>query len=80
MYHLPHTQVFPLLAVTILSFRKESLMSVTNMQSVEAVLADLSSLPVIPLLQMALEKEQIAATHRNSFSVATGCARNIKLH
>ncbi|CAL7939102.1 unnamed protein product [Xylocopa violacea] len=50
-------EIIPLLAVVILSFRKENLMQVNNQQSVEAVLADLSSLKVIPLLQLALLSE-----------------------
>ncbi|XP_076230802.1 TBC1 domain family member 19 [Calliopsis andreniformis] len=50
-------EIIPLLAVTILSFRKENLMQVNNLQNVEAVLADLSSLKVIPLLQLALLRE-----------------------
>ncbi|XP_071871913.1 TBC1 domain family member 19 [Bombus fervidus] len=50
-------EIIPLLAVTILSFRKENLMQVNNQQSVEAVLADLSSLKVVPLLQLALLRE-----------------------
>ncbi|XP_076644487.1 TBC1 domain family member 19 [Halictus rubicundus] len=50
-------EIIPLLAVTILSFRKENLMQVNTLQSVEAVLADLSSLKVIPLLQLALLRE-----------------------
>lgn len=49
-------EVFPLLAAAILSFRRDNLMSVDNLQAAESVLADLSSLPVIPLLQLALEK------------------------
>ena len=48
-------EVFPILAAAIISFRKDNLMQVTTLQNVEAVLADLSSLPVIPLLQLALE-------------------------
>ncbi|XP_078040185.1 TBC1 domain family member 19 isoform X3 [Augochlora pura] len=47
-------EIIPLLAVAILSFRKENLMQVNTLQSVEAVLADLSSIKVIPLLQLAL--------------------------
>ncbi|XP_076761756.1 TBC1 domain family member 19 [Xylocopa sonorina] len=50
-------EIIPLLAVVILSFRKENLMQVNNQQSVEAVLADLSSLKIIPLLQLALLNE-----------------------
>lgn len=48
--------MFPLLAATILSFRRENLLIANNLHNVEAVLADLSSLPVIPLLQLALKK------------------------
>lgn len=50
-------EIIPLLAVTILSFRKENLLQVNTQQNVEAVLADLSSLKVMPLLQLALLKE-----------------------
>ena len=49
-------EVFPLLAAAILSFRRDNLMLVDTLQAAESVLADLSSLPVIPLLQLALEK------------------------
>lgn len=49
-------EVLPLLAASIISFRKDNLMLVDNLQSFEAVLADLSSLLVVPLLQLALEK------------------------
>ncbi|XP_033212834.1 TBC1 domain family member 19-like [Belonocnema kinseyi] len=50
-------EIIPLLAVTILSFRKENLMQVSNLHNVEAVLSDLSSLKVMPLLQLVLLKE-----------------------
>ncbi|XP_014485954.1 PREDICTED: TBC1 domain family member 19 isoform X2 [Dinoponera quadriceps] len=50
-------EIIPLFAVTILSFRKDNLLQVNTQQNVEAVLADLSSLKVIPLLQLALLKE-----------------------
>ncbi|KAH0550622.1 TBC1 domain family member 19 [Cotesia glomerata] len=50
-------EIIPLLAVTILSFRKENLLQVNNLVNVEAILADLSSLKVMPLLQLALLKE-----------------------
>ena len=43
-------EVFPLLAASILSFRKDNLLRVNNVTGVEAVLADLSSLPILPLL------------------------------
>lgn len=50
-------EIIPLLAVVIVIFRKDNLMKVSTLQNVEAVLADLSSIAVIPLLQMALIKE-----------------------
>ncbi|XP_050454907.1 TBC1 domain family member 19 [Cataglyphis hispanica] len=50
-------EIIPLLAVTILSFRKENLLQVNTQQNIEAVLADLSSLKVMPLLQLALLRE-----------------------
>lgn len=76
-------EIIPLLAVTILSFRKENLMQVNTLHNVEvrlnlyflqespfrlncettcyfdfqAVLADLSSLKVMPLLQLSLLKD-----------------------
>ena len=49
-------EVFPLLAASILSFRKDNLLRVNNITGVEAVLADLSSLPIVPLLQLALAR------------------------
>lgn len=50
-------EVIPMLAVVILIFRKENLYKVTTLQNLEAVLADLSSIAVIPLLQIAFSKE-----------------------
>lgn len=50
-------EIIPLLAVVIFIFRKDNLLKVTTLQNIEAVLADLSSIEVIPLLQMALIKE-----------------------
>lgn len=50
-------EIIPLLAVTIISLRKENLMQVTTLLNIEAVLADLSSILVMPLLQTALFKE-----------------------
>lgn len=47
-------EIIPLLAVAILNFRKENLLQVNIQQNVEAVLADLSSIKVMPLLQLAL--------------------------
>ncbi len=49
-------EVFPLLAAAIISFRRDNLMQVNTLAGVESVLADLSSLSVIPLVQLALEK------------------------
>ncbi|XP_044255390.1 TBC1 domain family member 19 [Tribolium madens] len=50
-------EIIPMLALVILIFRKENLLKVNTLQNIEAVLADLSSISVIPLLQMALLKE-----------------------
>ncbi|XP_062521194.1 TBC1 domain family member 19-like [Corticium candelabrum] len=46
--------LLPLLAVGILSFRKESLMQVTSVAQAEAVLSDIGFVQVIPLIQLAL--------------------------
>ncbi|XP_072384217.1 TBC1 domain family member 19 [Diabrotica undecimpunctata] len=50
-------EIISLLAVVILIFRRDNLLKVTTLQNIEAVLADLSSIAVIPLLQMALMKD-----------------------
>lgn len=50
-------EIIPLLAVIILSFRRDSLMQVDTMESIDTVLADLSSIRVLPLIQLALAKE-----------------------
>lgn len=50
-------EIVPLLAVAILSLRKENLMQVSTLLNIEAVLADLSSIVVMPLLQIALLKD-----------------------
>ncbi|XP_014256555.1 TBC1 domain family member 19 [Cimex lectularius] len=53
-------EILPLLAVNILSLRKDNLLSVNTMQNFESVLADLSSIHVMPIIQMCLlnyEKE-----------------------
>lgn len=47
-------EIIPFLAIIILSFRKESLMQVNTMDNIEAVLADLSSIKVLPLIQLTL--------------------------
>lgn len=51
-------EIVPLLAVAILSLRKQNLMQVTTLLNIEAVLADLSSIVVMPLLQIALLKDE----------------------
>lgn len=50
-------EILPLLSIIILSFRRDSLMQVSNIESIEAVLADLSSIKVLPLLQLALSRD-----------------------
>lgn len=50
-------EILPLLAIIIVSFRKESLMQVTTIENIEAVLADLSSIKVLPLLQLTLSRD-----------------------
>lgn len=50
-------EIVPLLAIIILSFRRDSLMQVGTMESIEAVLQDLSSLKVLPLIQLALSRD-----------------------
>ncbi|CAG9765503.1 unnamed protein product [Ceutorhynchus assimilis] len=53
-------EIVPLLAVVIVVFRKDNLMKVNTLANIEAVLADLSSIAVVPLLQMALMKDGTA--------------------
>lgn len=50
-------EILSLLAIIILSFRKESLMHVSSFENIEAVLADLSSIKVLPLIQLALTRD-----------------------
>lgn len=50
-------EILSLLSVIILSFRKESLMQVNTLDNIEAVLADLSSVKVLPLIQLALSRD-----------------------
>lgn len=50
-------EILSLLAIIILSFRKESLLQVSTIESIEAVLADLSSIKVLPLVQLALSRD-----------------------
>lgn len=48
-----------MLSIIILSFRKESLMQVNTLDNIEAVLADLSSIKVLPLVQLALSFKEV---------------------
>ncbi|XP_048516497.1 TBC1 domain family member 19 [Dendroctonus ponderosae] len=50
-------EVVPVLALAIVVFRKQNLMKVNTLANIEAVLADLSSIAVVPLLQMAFIKD-----------------------
>lgn len=50
-------EILALLSIIILSFRKESLMQVSSIEQIEAVLADLSSIKVLPLVQLALSRD-----------------------
>ncbi|XP_022220895.1 TBC1 domain family member 19 [Drosophila obscura] len=50
-------EILPLFAIIILSFRKESLMQVASLDNIEAILADLSSIKVLPLVQLALSRD-----------------------
>ncbi|KAB0800144.1 hypothetical protein PPYR_08024 [Photinus pyralis] len=50
-------EIVPLLAVTIVIFRRANLLRVNTLQNMEAVLADLSSISVMSMLQMSLSKE-----------------------
>ena len=53
---LDHPVNILIIILAIFSFRRDNLMQVTTAAGVEAVLADLSSLPVIPLIMLALER------------------------
>ncbi|VVC38302.1 Rab-GTPase-TBC domain [Cinara cedri] len=48
-------EVLPLLAVAILSFRKDNLLQVNTLPNIESLLVDLSSLNVLSLLQFTLK-------------------------
>lgn len=47
-------EILPVLAVAIFSFRKTNLLKVQSYNAAEAVLADLTTLQVIPLIQLSL--------------------------
>lgn len=70
--HLPPEQLFYLwdlvlaydsleitavLAVSVLIFRRDNVLRVNTLANIDAVLADLSSIKVMSILQMALSKE-----------------------
>ena len=46
--------VLPLLAASVFSLRRDNLHRVTAQETAESVLSDLSTIQVIPLLQMAI--------------------------
>lgn len=50
-------EILPLFAIIILSFRKDSILQVTSLDCIEAILADLSSIKVLPLIQLALSRD-----------------------
>lgn len=50
-------EAIPLLAVVIIIFRRDNLLRVNTLQHVEAIIADLSSISVMSMLQMALSSE-----------------------
>ncbi|XP_013110989.1 TBC1 domain family member 19 isoform X1 [Stomoxys calcitrans] len=50
-------EILSIFAIIILSFRKESLMQVNSLDNIEAILADLSSIQVLPLIQLALSRD-----------------------
>ncbi|XP_076056291.1 TBC1 domain family member 19 [Oratosquilla oratoria] len=51
-------EILPILALAIVSFRRENLMDVTTQQAAEAVLADITSMRTVPLLKLALAPER----------------------
>ncbi|XP_069956275.1 TBC1 domain family member 19 isoform X4 [Cherax quadricarinatus] len=51
-------EILPVLALAIISFRRENLMDVTSQQGAEAVLADITAIRVIPLLKLALAADR----------------------
>ncbi|CAH1389958.1 unnamed protein product [Nezara viridula] len=52
-------EILPIMAVTIVGLRKVSLIRVKDLAGFEAVLADLSSITVMPLLQMVLVSKHL---------------------
>ncbi|KAK3873594.1 hypothetical protein Pcinc_021399 [Petrolisthes cinctipes] len=51
-------EVLPVLALAVVSFRRENLMDVTSQTAAEAVLADITAMRVIPLLKLALATDR----------------------
>ncbi|XP_047737622.1 TBC1 domain family member 19-like [Hyalella azteca] len=51
-------EVLPVLALAIVSFRRQNLMDVTAQQAAEAVLADISNIQVVALLKLALSGDR----------------------
>ena len=54
--------------------RKDNLLQVSSLASVEAILADLSSLPVVPLLQLALAINKTAEEEEGGGAAAAAAA------
>ncbi|XP_055639366.1 TBC1 domain family member 19 isoform X2 [Toxorhynchites rutilus septentrionalis] len=50
-------EILSLLALIILSFRRESVMQVVSLENIEAILSDLSSVKVLPLIQLTLSRD-----------------------
>ncbi|XP_058450696.1 TBC1 domain family member 19 isoform X4 [Malaya genurostris] len=50
-------EILSLLALIIMSFRRESLMQVVTLENIEAILSDLSSIKVLPLIQLTLSRD-----------------------
>ncbi|KAL9923132.1 TBC1 domain family member 19 isoform X1 [Glossina fuscipes] len=50
-------EILSLFAIIILSFRKESILQVVTLENIDAILADLSSIKVIPLIKLALSRD-----------------------
>ncbi|XP_055591767.1 TBC1 domain family member 19-like isoform X2 [Uranotaenia lowii] len=50
-------EILSLFALIILSFRRESLMQVATLENIEAILSDLSSVKVLPLIQLTLSRD-----------------------
>jgi hypothetical protein len=49
--------LLPLLAASVFSLRRENLHRIVSQDSAETILSDLSTIQVVPLLQMALSQQ-----------------------